>query len=146
VEVLSGKSIVHFGIPLPININRTTINIECLRERNYDQQQLLLSVQNENKLNRKQRIVYDSVMSSVNNNECKILFLDAPGGKTFFTSCKVRYGGKIALAVASSGIAATLLVGGRTAHSTFELPLKYDSDDTTSVSNVSKLSGTGNVV
>ncbi|XP_060868624.1 uncharacterized protein LOC132943611 [Metopolophium dirhodum] len=31
--------------------------------------------------------------------------------------------GKVALAVASSGIAATLLSGGRTAHSTFKLPL-----------------------
>ncbi|XP_027851457.2 ATP-dependent DNA helicase pif1-like [Aphis gossypii] len=151
VEVLSGKSKVHFGFPLPININRTTINIECLIERSYDQQQLLLSVQNENQLNREQRIVYDSVMSSVNNNEGKILFLDAPGGtgKTFLTNlllAKVRYGGKIALAVASSGIAATLLVGGRTAHSTFKLPLKYDSDDITSVCNVSKQSGTGKLM
>ncbi|KAL4143906.1 hypothetical protein QTP88_006160 [Uroleucon formosanum] len=151
VEVLSGKSIVHFGFPLPININRTTINIECLRERSYDQQKLLLSVQNENQLNREQRIVYDSVMSSVNNNEGKILFLDAPGGtgKTFLINlllAKVRYGGKIALAVASSGIAATLLVGGRTAYSTFKLPLKYDSDDITSVCNVSKQSGTGKLM
>lgn len=46
VEVLLGKSTVHFVFPLPININRTTINIECLRERNYDQYQLILSVQN----------------------------------------------------------------------------------------------------
>jgi len=61
--------------------------------------------------------------------------------KTFLINlllAKVRYGGKIALVVASSGIAATLLVGDRTAHSTFKLPLKYDSDDTTSVCNVSK--------
>jgi len=68
-------------------------------------------------------------MSSINNNEGKILFLDAPGGigKHFLINlllAKVRYGGKIALAVASSGIAATLLVGARTAHYTFKLPLK----------------------
>lgn len=36
---------------------------------------------------------------------------------------KIRSQQKIALAVASSGIAATLLDGGRTAHSTFKLPL-----------------------
>lgn len=59
---------------------------------------------------------------------------------------RVRYGGNIALAVASSGIAATLLVEGRTAHSTFKLPLKYDSDDATSVSNVSKQSDTGELM
>ncbi|XP_048514974.1 LOW QUALITY PROTEIN: ATP-dependent DNA helicase pif1-like [Athalia rosae] len=47
-------------------------------------------------------------------------------GKTFITNlilAKVRSQGKLALAVASSGIAATLLAGGRTAHSTFKLPL-----------------------
>lgn len=36
---------------------------------------------------------------------------------------KVRSQRKLAIAVASSGIAATLLTGGRTAHSTFKLPL-----------------------
>lgn len=56
------------------------------------------------------------------------LFLDAPGGtgKTFLANlilAKVRQSGKIALAVASSGIAATLLSDGKTAHSTFKLPL-----------------------
>lgn len=64
-------------------------------------------------------------MLSINNNEGQILFLDAPGGtgKTFLINlllAKVRYGGKIALAVASSSIAATILVEDRTAHSTFK--------------------------
>ena len=50
-------------------------------------------------------------------------FLDVPGGtgKTFIINlllAKVRFDKKIALAVASSGIAATLLEGGQTAHST----------------------------
>ncbi|XP_023246588.1 uncharacterized protein LOC106641723 [Copidosoma floridanum] len=36
---------------------------------------------------------------------------------------EARSAGKLSLAVASSGIAATLLSGGRTAHSTFKLPL-----------------------
>ncbi|CAB3233342.1 unnamed protein product [Arctia plantaginis] len=67
-------------------------------------------------------------MHSVLFNEGKIFFLDASGGtgKTFITNlilAKVRSQGKLALAVASSGIAATLLAGGRTAHSTFKLPL-----------------------
>lgn len=54
--------------------------------------------------------------------------MDAPGGtgKTFLANlllAKVRQSGKKALAVASSGIAATLLNGGKTAYSTFKLPL-----------------------
>ncbi len=36
---------------------------------------------------------------------------------------------KIAVAVASSGIAATLLPGGRTPHSTFKLPLDLATND-----------------
>jgi hypothetical protein len=36
---------------------------------------------------------------------------------------QIRSSGKVALAVASSGIAAILLSGGRTAHSTFKLLL-----------------------
>ena len=51
--------------------------------------------------------------------------MDAPGGtgKTFVTDlilAKIKCQGKIALAVASSGIAATLIAGGRMAHSTFK--------------------------
>ena len=54
--------------------------------------------------------------------------MHAPGGtvKTFLTNLmltKVRESGRKALAVASSGIAATLLNDGKTAHSTFKLPL-----------------------
>ena len=48
--------------------------------------------------------------------------------------------GEIALAVASSGIAATLLPGGQTAHSTFQVPLNLAISDSP-VCNISK--GTG---
>lgn len=61
--------------------------------------------------------------------------MDAPGGtgKTFVIKlllAKLRQKRKIALAVASSGIAATLLPGGRTAHSTFKLPMDISHSDT----------------
>lgn len=61
-------------------------------------------------------------------------FLEAPGGtgKTFLISlilAHIRSRGQFALAVASSGIAATLLPGGRTAHSAFKLPLNLNYDD-----------------
>nr|KAI8748380.1 ATP-dependent DNA helicase PIF1 [Biomphalaria glabrata] len=88
--------------------------------------------------------------SSERNAFCRellrgIVFLDAPGGtgKTFLINlllAKVRQQNKIALAVASSGIAATLLQGGRTAHSTFKLPLNLAHGDTP-VCDISKDSG-----
>ncbi|XP_076064372.1 ATP-dependent DNA helicase Pif1-like [Oratosquilla oratoria] len=60
-------------------------------------------------------------------------FLDAPGGteKSFVLNAildTVRSQGKIALAVASSGIAATVLHGGRTAHNMFKIPLLVNNE------------------
>jgi hypothetical protein len=62
------------------------------------------------------------------NHQGRVFFLDVPGGtgKTFLINlllAQIRSSDKVALAVASSGIAATLLSGGRTAHSTFKFPL-----------------------
>ncbi|GMF14737.1 unnamed protein product [Phytophthora fragariaefolia] len=59
----------------------------------------------------------------------KLFFIDGPGGTGKSTLlrhilAKVRLAGKIAIAVASRGIASPLLIGGRTAHSTFKIPLK----------------------
>lgn len=68
------------------------------------------------------------MIDAVRQQRGGIFFLDAPGGtaKTFVTKqilAEIRRNGNIALAVASSGIAATLLPGGRTVHSMFRLPL-----------------------
>ena len=76
--------------------------------------------------NNAQRKVYDDVMASVNNNSGKTFFLHSAGscGKTFVCNtiaAAVCAQGKIALCVASSGIASLLLKGGRTAHSTFKI-------------------------
>jgi len=77
--------------------------------------------------------------------QCSTLFfLDGPGGtgKTFLQNillAHVRKQGKVALAVASTGIAATLLEGGRTAHSRFKIPLQAFSDSTCNISKRSDL-------
>ncbi|PKY63284.1 hypothetical protein RhiirA4_302686, partial [Rhizophagus irregularis] len=47
--------------------------------------------------------------------------------------------GDIALAVASSGIAALLLPGGRTAHSCFKIPINIHEDSTCSIKHNSDL-------
>ena len=75
-----------------------------------------------------QRSVDDSVISAVREGRQDISFWDAPAGtgKTFCANAvlsAVRGMGKHALAVASSGIAAVLLGGGRTFHSRFKAPL-----------------------
>ena len=73
-----------------------------------------------------------------------LFFLDGPGGtgKTFLQNillAHVRKQGKVALAVASTGIAATLLEGGRTAHSRFKIPLNMYNDSTCNISKRSDL-------
>ena len=70
----------------------------------------------------------------MNNGAGGIYFLDAPGGtgKTFLISlllARIRSQNKVVLALASSGIAATLLEGGRTAHSALKLPLNMQINE-----------------
>ena len=48
--------------------------------------------------------------------------------------CFQQRNGKIALAVASAGIAAELLQGGRTAHSRFKIPIPINEDSVCSIS------------
>ena len=69
----------------------------------------------------------------------KNIYLNSPGGyrKTFLIETllsTVRGMGKIALAVASSGIAAELLQGGRTAHSCFKIPIPVNETSICSIS------------
>lgn len=70
-------------------------------------------------------------------------------GKTFLLNlllAKVRIGNSIALGVASSGIAATLILNGRTAHSAFRLPLDLAMAGPSSICNVNKNSTTARIL
>lgn len=89
-----------------------------------------------------QREVYNRVCEAVSNEgPSGIFFVDAPGGtgKTFLLNTVIRATrreGREVLAVASSGIAATLLDSGGTAHNTFAIPLNIEQDDVTSLCNI----------
>ncbi|CAN0904880.1 ATP-dependent DNA helicase PIF1 [Linum grandiflorum] len=89
-------------------------------------------------LNHHQKLAHDAILSSIQEDKGKLFFLYGHGGtgKTFLYNCiiaKVRSLGKIALVVASSGIAATLLPGGVTAHSRFKIPIDVDHASTCSI-------------
>ncbi|XP_042970258.1 uncharacterized protein LOC122302876 [Carya illinoinensis] len=82
-------------------------------------------------LNSKQRHVYNSVLGNVLSNEAATFFVDGPGGteKIFLYKAllaAVRSRKLVTLATASSGVAASILPGGRTAHSRFKIPLDTD--------------------
>ncbi|XP_074324208.1 uncharacterized protein LOC141661122 [Apium graveolens] len=87
-----------------------------------------------------QRKIYDAVIQSIDTNVGGIFFVYGSGGcgKTFLWRtliCKLRSQGKIVLPVASSGIAATLMPGGRTAHSRFKILIVLDECSTCNIAH-----------
>uniref|UniRef100_A0A453CJQ1 ATP-dependent DNA helicase n=1 Tax=Aegilops tauschii subsp. strangulata TaxID=200361 RepID=A0A453CJQ1_AEGTS len=82
-------------------------------------------------LNPEQRYAYDEILATINSGQGGVFFVDGPGGtgKTYLYKAllaKVRAEGKIAVATATSGVAASILPGGRTAHSRFKIPLNTE--------------------
>nr|GFC09906.1 ATP-dependent DNA helicase PIF2-like [Tanacetum cinerariifolium] len=78
-----------------------------------------------------QKGIYSTVMDAVDNNKGGMSFVYGYGGtgKTYLhktMSAALRSKGDIVLNVASSGIAAFLLEGERTAHSCFTIPINTD--------------------
>lgn len=145
-----GKSLKDFpSMPLLEELNNNTVNDSNLLqdELNYCAENLTEEVcQNEVKMNTDQKHIYETVIQSVisGKSQQNLYFIDGPGGtgKTFLYNsilAKVRSSGKIALAVASSGIAAELLTGGRTAHSRFKIPIPILESSTCNISKQSQL-------
>ena len=99
---------------------------------------------NQSKMNVDQKQVFNTVVEAIENCYNKVFFIDGPAGtgKTFVYNtllANVRSKGNIALAVASSGIAALLLDGGRTAHSRFKIPLVTNETSNCNISVQSDL-------
>ncbi|GFV26502.1 ATP-dependent DNA helicase [Trichonephila clavipes] len=129
---IGGNTLPHYGLPSPQAIDGIVENLnrEYFEHTNFDPVVLQHMInQNEPILNKEQNQVYRLLADSVNANAGGVYFLDNPGdtGKTFLINlllAKIRSEKKIAIAVASSGIAATLLHGGKTADSMFKIPLE----------------------
>jgi ATP-dependent DNA helicase PIF1 len=115
------------------------------QESNYDSDELEELLAKESLLNVDQNNIYNTIINALDDEtDQKLFFVDGPGGygKTFLFNmilAKVRRDYGITLAVASSGIAALLLDGGRTAHSRFKIPIKLTKDSTLDISYQSEL-------
>ncbi|XP_027157152.1 uncharacterized protein LOC113758538 [Coffea eugenioides] len=84
-------------------------------------------------------------MEKVNTNTPAAFFIDGPDGteKSFLYKAllaTIRSKGDIALATATSGAAASILPGGRTAHSRFKIPLHHEASSTCNLSKQSAMS------
>jgi hypothetical protein len=87
--------------------------------------------------NTEQKHIIDSITSADDNGNADLSFIQcsSPGGtgKTYVENLVLVYvcshgSARLALAVASSGIASILLDGGRTSHSRFQIPLDIIHD------------------
>ena len=96
-------------------------------------------------LNTSQATMLEEIYEAVEgNNADKLFVVNSPGGygKTFafsVLSAKLRSQGRIVLNVASTGLAAQNLEGGRTAHSRFKIPIPVHEDSTCSIKAQSDL-------
>ena len=98
-------------------------------------------------MNKDQLRIYHTIINAINLKESgeqvNHVFIDAPGGtgKTFLLNAIIR---KLQIdniqysASAHSGIAATLLTGGKTVHNTFKFPLDLQSDFKTGLTAANK--------
>ncbi|XP_019255087.1 PREDICTED: ATP-dependent DNA helicase PIF2-like [Nicotiana attenuata] len=96
------------------------------------------------KLNCEQQMAYNVIIDRISSNRAGAFFVDGPGGtgKTFLYRAllaTVRSKGFIALATATSGIAASILPGGRTAHSRFKIPIDIHENFSCNISKQSSL-------
>uniref|UniRef100_A0A1B6ERN4 ATP-dependent DNA helicase n=1 Tax=Cuerna arida TaxID=1464854 RepID=A0A1B6ERN4_9HEMI len=123
--------------------------LECELEYNSRELEQLIQT-NVPLLNSQQKEVYSTLIKAISDGNGGLLFLDAPGGtvKTFLMSlilATVRARSDIAVAVASSRIAATLLEVCRTAHSALKLPLNLQTIEQPTC-NISKNSAMAKVL
>ncbi|KAL4600853.1 hypothetical protein ACB092_11G229700 [Castanea dentata] len=127
ILIKSGRSLHDFEtIPYPNTLLLRKSNNRVLQEElDYDRNSLAAEhIKLLASLNIDQRNIYDEVIDSVSENK---------GGFYF------RSEGKIVIAIASSGIAALLLPGGRTAHSRFQTPINVTENSTCGIKQGSQI-------
>ena len=149
------KRLTDFGLPTPTSeeisqVEHVTCNQPAAirEELAFDFDDMKESVANSvPTFTPEQLAVYETVMDAVKNGKSLCIFLSARGGcgKTYLLNAilaavrSLEPGGCVALAMATTGIAANLLKMGRTFHSRMKAPLDPDKDSTLRISAQSNL-------
>ena len=146
----SGCTMKEFKLPEP-KIIETENRIASIisSETSFDRENLLKKTCDAVKMmNDDQLDIFHDVIDSVTNEKGKLFCVNAAGGtgKTFVVTAlldAVRGDGLVALATASSGVAAQLLPNGTTIHSRFKVPFNITKSSTC---NFSQSDATGKLM
>ncbi|XP_057718211.1 uncharacterized protein LOC130932809 [Arachis stenosperma] len=139
-----GKHIAHYDLPALTSDNDNDNFMPRIIQEEMSievPQEDLCSIE---RLNHDQSAAFRCIMNTIDRRESGVFFVDGPGGagKTFLYRAIIadsRSKGHIVLVTASSGIAATLLPGGRTAHSRFKISINAEPSSTCNISKQSDL-------
>lgn len=146
----AGHTLSDFHMPTPSgDWQSCTLNRLIAEQTAYDpEHEQAVARERVSQLNSEQADAFHQIVNAVQEQSGQLFFLNGPGGtgKTFVynTVCHHLRGQRlIVLCVASSGIASLLLLGGRTAHSMFKIPIEgLNGDSTCTISKQSQLAGT----
>jgi len=128
------KSLGDYGLPIPDECRVEMVEKYFMRFSSYNkEEQTNIMQRNVENMYPEQRFCFERIMNSIYSEDSQdnLFYVDGIGGagKTFLYRtilAAVRSRGDLALAVASSGVAALLMPGGQTGHSLFKIPLKVD--------------------
>lgn len=144
----SGHALSDFSLPLPLqDWNLQSDNPLIAEQLNYTREDERVNANTRiSSLNADQLKAYESIMNSVREGLGTTFFLNGSGGtgKTFVyntVAYTVRGDGQIIICVASSGISALILRGGRTAHSMFKIPIEVNENSVCSIPKEGYLAG-----
>ena len=145
----SGCTLKEFKLPEPDTTKEDAIASLIVQETSYDKENLLEKAKETVRLmNDDQLDVFNDVIASITSGKGKMFCLNAAGGtgKTFVLNAlldAVRGDGFVALATASSGVAAQLMPNGTTVHSRFKVPINVQE---TSTCNFTSRDATGRLI
>ncbi|XP_044254890.1 ATP-dependent DNA helicase pif1-like [Tribolium madens] len=131
ILIVNGRRLSHFGLEDPPEYRPNVIQDEIDEARERQREAMI------EQLNADQRDVFDIVMRAVENDDKNRRYFFVSGaagtGKTFLYNTLIRVlNGRRenVIAVAWTGIAASLLKNGRTVHSRFRLPVPITENST----------------
>nr|XP_009758917.1 PREDICTED: uncharacterized protein LOC104211544 [Nicotiana sylvestris] len=144
-----GKSVEKYDLPRINQQSCQKITLEC-REI-IEETSMKVPVEDyeaQSKLNHEQAQAFKTILHRVDSGTTRLFFVYGPGaiGKTFLYRAllaNVRSRGMIALATATTSVAAAILPGDRIAHSKFDIPLQIND---TTMTKMPKQSGAAKLI